>query len=192
MTLAEKIDCLRPNPSVARLGIKGSGHVEGLHGLALGGPGHWGRDRPVPTTTFPQAIGLAETWDPDVLRSVAEIESHEARYAFQSKRYQRGGLVVRAPNADLGRDPRWGRTEECYGEDPYFNGVMAVAFVRGLQGDHPRYWRAAALLKHFFANSNENDREKSSSDFDEQLFREYYSVPFRMAIQQGGSRAYMA
>jgi beta-glucosidase len=191
LTLDEKLDCLSTNPGVARLGIQGSGHVEGLHGLALGGPGRWGRDHPVATTTFPQAIGLAETWEPDVLRQVAEIESHEARFAFQSPRYRRGGLVVRAPNADLGRDPRWGRTEECYGEDPYFNGVMAVAFVRGLQGDHPRYWRTAALLKHFVANSNENDREHSSSDFDERLFREYYSVPFRMAIQEGGARAYM-
>ena len=158
LTLDEKLDCLGTDPSVPRLGIRGSGHVEGLHGLALGGPGLWGRDHPVPTTTFPQAIGLAETWDPDVLREVATIEALEARYAFQNRRYRTGGLVVRAPNADLGRDPRWGRTEECYGEDPYFNGVMAVAFVRGLQGDHPRYWRAAALLKHFLANSNENAR----------------------------------
>jgi beta-glucosidase len=192
LTLDEKMDCLSTNPSVPRLGIQGSGHVEGLHGLALGGPGWWGRDRPVPTTTFPQAIGLAESWDPEVLKEVAAIESHEARYAFQCGRYRRGGLVVRAPNADLGRDPRWGRTEECYGEDPYFNGVMATAFVHGLQGDHPRYWRTAALLKHFLANSNENHRERSSSDFDAELFREYYSVPFRMAIQEGGARAYMA
>jgi beta-glucosidase len=192
LTLEEKIACLGTDPSVPRLGIKGSGHVEGLHGLALGGPGHWGGDHPVPTTTFPQAIGLAETWDPEVLREVAAIEAHEARYAFQSRRYQRGGLVIRAPNADLGRDPRWGRTEECYGEDPYFNGVMAVAFVRGLQGDHPRYWLAASLLKHFLANSNENDRERSSSDFDDRCFREYYSVPFRMAVEEGGCRAYMA
>jgi beta-glucosidase len=192
LTLDEKLDCLGTNPSVPRLGIKGSGHVEGLHGLALGGPGGWGKERPVPTTTFPQAIGLAETWDPEVLREVAAIESHEARYVFQNERYGKGGLVVRAPNADLGRDPRWGRTEECYGEDPYLNGVMAVAFVRGLQGDHPRYWRTAALLKHFVANSNENGRERSSSDFDERAFHEYYAVPFRMAIQEGGSRAYMA
>jgi beta-glucosidase len=192
LTLDEKIACLGTDPSVPRLGIKASGHVEGLHGLALGGPGNWGRDNPIPTTTFPQAIGLAETWDPEVLREVAAIEAYEARYAFQNSRYRTGGLVVRAPNADLGRDPRWGRTEECYGEDPYFNGVMAVAFVQGLQGDHPRYWRAAALLKHFLANSNESARERSSSDFDERLFREYYSVPFRMAIEEGGSRAYMA
>jgi beta-glucosidase len=192
MTLEEKVQGLGTKPSVPRLGVEGSGHVEGLHGLALGGPGMWGDEQPVVTTTFPQAIGLAETWDPDVVTRVAAIEAHEARYYFQCPRYRRGGLVVRAPNADMGRDPRWGRTEECYGEDPYLNGVMAVAFVRGLQGDHPRYWRAAALLKHFFANSNENGRDRSSSDFDERLFHEYYAVPFRKAVQQGGSRAYMA
>jgi beta-glucosidase len=192
MTLEEKVECLGTHPSVPRLGIKGSGHVEGLHGLALGGPGMWGEEQPIATTTFPQAIGLAESWDPDLVRLVAAIEAHAARYYFQSPRSRRGGIVVRAPNAELGRYPRWGRTEECYGEDPYLNGVMAVAFVRGLQGDHPRYWQAAALLKHFFANSNENGRERSSSDFDERLFHEYYADPFLMAVEQGGSRAYMA
>ena len=99
-------------------------------------------------------------------------------------------LLFRSPNADLGRDPRWGRTEECYGEDAYFNGEMVVAFVKGLQGDDPKYWRSAALMKHFLANSNENDRDKTSSDFDERLFREYYSAPFRMGVIQGGSRAF--
>ena len=69
---------------------------------------------------------------------------------------------------------------------------MVVAFTKGLQGDHPKYWQSAALMKHFLANSNENDRDKSSSDFDERLFREYYSLPFRMGVEEGGSRAYMA
>ena len=67
-----------------------------------------------------------------------------------------------------------------------------VAFVKGLQGDDPKYWLSAALMKHFLANSNENDRDKTSSNFDERLFREYYSVPFRMGVIEGGSRAYMA
>ncbi|HKN84704.1 MAG TPA: glycoside hydrolase family 3 C-terminal domain-containing protein, partial [Pyrinomonadaceae bacterium] len=110
----------------------------------------------------------------------------------QSPKYHQGGIVIRSPNADLGRDPRWGRTEECYGEDPYFNGTMVVAFTKGLQGDDPRYWQAAALMKHFLANSNENYRDKSSSNFDERLFHEYYSVPFRMGVTEGGSRAFMA
>jgi beta-glucosidase len=190
MTLEEKISCLSTDPNVLRLGIKGSRHIEGLHGVALGGPGNWGRDNPVPTTQFPQAIGMAETWDTDIIKQAGEIEGYEARYAFQ--KLNRGALVVRAPNADLGRDPRWGRTEECYGEDPYFNGTLVVAFVKGLQGDNPRYWQTAALMKHFLANSNENDRSKSSSNFDERLLREYYSVPFRMGVVEGGSRAYMA
>jgi beta-glucosidase len=191
LTLDEKISCLSTNPSVPRLGIKGSGHIEGLHGVALGGPGGWGRRKLVTTTTFPQSYGLAETWDTSLIRQVAEAEAYEARYIFQSEKYNTGALVIRAPNADLGRDPRWGRTEECYGEDAFFNGCMTQAYVKGLQGNNPRYWITASLMKHFLANSNENDRERSSSDFDERLFREYYSLPFHMGIE-AGSRAYMA
>jgi beta-glucosidase len=192
LTRAEKIECMGTDPSVPRLGIAATDHVEGLHGLALGGPGRWGGTQPITTTTFPQAIGLAQTWNPELVKAVAAVEAHEARYAFQRPDLRRGGLVVRAPNADLGRDPRWGRTEECYGEDAFLAGTLATSFVRGLQGDDARYWKAAALLKHFFANSNENGRERTSSDFDECLFREYYSVPFRMAVEEGGARAYMA
>jgi beta-glucosidase len=165
--------------------------VEGLHGLAQGGPGAWGGDLETPTTTFPQQIGLGETWDVELVRRAAELEARECRHVFHTSGGQRGGLVVRAPNADLGRDPRWGRTEECFGEDPYLCGEMTAAFVRGLQGDHPRYLRAASLMKHFLANSNEDERVRSSSSFDERLFREYYSVPFRRGVE-AGSRAFMA
>ena len=192
MTLDEKIECLDTNPSVPRLGIKASGHVEGIHGLTQGGPGKWGRPLTVPSTTFPQGIGLGETWDQELLKQAGHVEGYEARYVFQSPKYHQGGIVIRSPNADLGRDPRWGRTEECYGEDAYLNGALVVAFTKGLQGDHPTYWQSAALMKHFLANSNENDRDKSSSDFDERLFHEYYSLPFRMGVVEGGSRAYMA
>ncbi|HJZ83135.1 MAG TPA: glycoside hydrolase family 3 N-terminal domain-containing protein, partial [Pyrinomonadaceae bacterium] len=192
MTIDEKIECLDTNPSVPRLGIKASGHVEGIHGLTQGGPGKWGRPQTVPSTTFPQGIGLGETWDPEILRQAGEVEGYEARYVFQSPKYNQGGIVIRSPNADIGRDPRWGRNEECYGEDAYFNGTMVVAFSKGLQGNDPRYWQSAALMKHFLANSNENDRDKSSSNFDERLFHEYYSLPFRMGVVEGGSRAYMA
>jgi beta-glucosidase len=192
MTLPEKVAFFSSRPGVTRLGIRAMGHVEGLHGVARGGPSNWGRRNPVPTTIFPQAIGMAETWDTEVLRQAGAAEGYEARYIFQSAKYGgRGALIVRAPNADLGRDPRWGRTEECYGEDPFFNGTMVTAYVKGLQGDDPRYWQTASLLKHFFANSNENKRESTSSDFDEQLFREYYSVPFRMGFEEGGARCFM-
>lgn len=192
MTLEEKIECLDTVPSVPRLGIVGTGHVEGLHGLAMGGPGGWGKPSIVPTTQFPQAVGLAETWDPELIRQAAAVEGFETRFMFQSPKYQRGGLVVRAPNSDIARDIRWGRTEESYGEDAFLNGTMTVAFVKGLQGDDPKYWQTAALMKHFLANSNEEGRGGSSSNFDERLLREYYSLPFRMGVMEGGSRAYMA
>lgn len=192
MTLDEKIYCLSTDPSVPRLGVKGTYHVEGLHGLAMGGPSNWGQKHPAPTTIFPQAIGLAETWDTALIRKVAEVEGYEVRYMFQNKKYSRGGLVVRAPNADIGRDPRWGRTEECFGEDAWFNAQLIVSFIKGLQGNHPKYWLTASLMKHFLANSNENGRDTTSSDFDERLFREYYSYPFYKGITEGGSRAFMA
>ena len=194
MTLEEKVDAFSTDPTVPRLGVVGTGHVEGLHGLALGGPGHWeghagrGYLTVIPTTTFPQSRGLGQTWDPALLSEAAAQEAYETRYAFG--KYHRGGLVVRAPNADLSRDPRWGRSEESYGEDPYLVGTLAVAYTRGLQGDG-KYWTTASLLKHFLANSNENLRTSSSSDFDERLFQEYYSVPFRMAIEEGHSNAFM-
>jgi beta-glucosidase len=176
------------------MGVVGTGHVEGLHGLALGGPGHWeghagrGYLTVIPTTTFPQSRGLGQTWDPALLKKAAAQEAYETRYAFG--KYHRGGLVVRAPNADLSRDPRWGRSEESYGEDPFLVGTLATAYTRGLQGDG-KYWTTASLLKHFLANSNENLRTSSSSDFDERLFQEYYSVPFRMAIEDGHANAFM-
>ncbi len=203
MTLDEKINALSTNPEVPRLGIQGSKHIEGLHGVAYGGPGGWEGHglQPHPTTQFPQSVGLGETWDPDLLQRAAAVEAYEARYIFQSEtqyaqsregeKYRREGIVVRAPNTDLARDPRWGRSEESYGEDPYLTGTMAVAFIKGLQGNDPKYWLTASLMKHFLANSNENGRDGSSSNFDERLLREYYSAPFRMGVMDGGSQAYM-
>ncbi len=191
MTLQEKVNFLGSRPGVPRLGIEPMGSCEGLHGMAQGGPSNWGQRNPHPTTIFPQAYGMAETWDTDVIHQAGAVEGYEVRYMVQNPDLHRGGLVVFAPNADLGRDPRWGRTEECYGEDPYFNGTMAVAFIKGLQGDNPKYWQAASLMKHFFANSNEDDRTSSSSDFDEQLFYEYYTVAFRRGFEEGGARCFM-
>ena len=192
MTLEEKVNALATQFGIPRLGIRNCGHSEGLHGLAYGGPSNWGSRSPVPSTIFPQAYGLGETWDVDLIRKVAEQEAYENRYYFQSPKYFRGSLVMRAPNADLGRDPRWGRTEECFGEDAWLNSRMVVAFVKGLQGDDPKYWRTASLMKHFMANSNEDGRDSTSSNFDERLFREYYGYTFYKGITEGGSRAFMA
>ena len=192
MTLEEKIDCLAMRAAVPRLGVQGSRHIEGYHGVAQGGPSNWGKRNPTPTTQFPQAYGLGATWDPALIRRVAAQEALEARYLFQSPAFDRAGLIIRAPNADLARDPRWGRTEEVFGEDPFHAGILATAFVRGLQGDDVRYWSTAALLKHFLANSNEDERESSSSNFDDRLWREYYARPFEMAVRDGGANALMA
>ncbi len=109
---------------------------------------------------------MGESWDPDLVSQAAGVEGYEARFITQTPRYNRQILMLWGPQSDLGRDPRWGRSEEVYGEDPFLNGTMAVAFIHGLQGDDPKYWQAAALLKHFLANENENDRTGSSSDFD--------------------------
>ena len=194
LTLDEKVNLMSDHPRIPRLGVVFSGQVEGLHGLALGGPGGWGPrgKQPLPTTTFPQEKGLGETWDPELLKKIAALEGYEARYYYQNPVTDFGGVVVRAPNADLSRDPRWGRTEESYGEDPFLVGTLTVAFAQGLQGPDLKHWQAASLMKHFLANENENGRAHSSSDFGERLFREYYSVPFRMGFEEGGSRAVMA
>ncbi len=194
MTLEEKIQCFSTRPSIPRLGVQGTRIIEGLHGLALSGPANWAVKGPGEsvTTTFPQSIGLAQMWDPELLRQIAAQEADEARYLTQSPKYGRAGLIVLAPNADLGRDIRWGRTEECYGEDPFLVGTMTTAYVRGLQGDDPKYWKTASLMKHFLANSNENVRTLTSSDFDDRLFREYYSYGFYKGVTEGGSRAFMA
>ena len=201
MTIDEKINALSTNLGVPRLGIRDTGHSEGLHGMALGGPGNWGGFKmenyqrvpdTYPTTTFPQAYGLGETWDTELIQKVADIEATEIRFYTQNGKYAKGGLVMRAPNADLARDPRWGRTEESFGEDPFLVSEMTVAFIKGLQGDNLRYWKSASLMKHFLANSNEDGREFTSSNFDNRLFHEYYAYPFRKGVEKGGSQAFMA
>ena len=205
LTLDEKISLFGDTLDIPRLGIHGSnaehtitgsyGQFEGLQGLAV--RGGWAKKSPgtattpdfplyaqIPTTQFPQPNGLAHAWDPELLQAVAAQEAYEARYIVQS--YDRGGLLVRAPNADLVRDPRWGRAEESYGEDPFLDGTLAAAFSRGLQGSDAKYWTTVSIAKHFFANSNEDNREYSSSNFSQALLHDYYTKPFRMAIEDGG------
>ena len=201
LTIDEKMMWLSPMLGTPRLGVATTSCYEGLHGLALGGPSRNngvktvdGKEVPndLPTTIFPQAYGMGCTWDRSLIQRMGQIEAEEVRWYVQGSNARRKGLVVYAPNADLARDPRWGRTEESYGEDPYLVGQLAVAMVKGLQGDDARYWKTAALMKHFLANSNEDGRDSTSSNFDERLFREYYSYPFYKGITEGGSRAFMA
>ena len=188
LSLDEKIAMLgQMTPAIPRLGIKRfTNWTEGLHGLG------WVAGGSVTATTFPQSVGLGETWDPEILRQAGAVEGYEARVYLQKYDGARVGLAIRAPNVDLARDPRWGRTEEVFGEDPYFVGKMSVGFIKGLQGDHPKYLLSASTMKHFLANSNEDGRTRSSSDFDERNLREYYLVPFQMGIQEGNAQSFMA
>ena len=190
MTVEEKVGCLGTRTGVPRLGVANMGSSEGIHGVVQRETR--GKRLPITTTQFPQPKGMGESWDAELVRQAAGVEGYEARFITQTAKYDRQILVQWGPQSDLARDPRWGRSEEVYGEDPFFNGTMAVAFIKGLQGDDPKYWQAAALLKHFLANSNENLRERSSSDFDRRLFWEYYSVPFRMGFEEGNAKAVMA
>jgi beta-glucosidase len=188
LTLDEKIAMLgQVQPAIQRLGIKAfTNFTEGLHGLG------WVLGGSVTATTFPQSVGLGETWDPEILRQVGAVEGYEARVYFKKYDGARVGLAIRTPNVDLARDPRWGRTEESFGEDPYFVGKMSVGLIRGLQGDNPKYLLSASTMKHFLANSNEDGRTSSSSDFDERNLREYYLVPFQMGIEEGNAQSFMA
>ena len=190
MTIDEKVACLGIRMAVPRLGVREAGASEGIHGLQQ--RSSMGSRQPIATTQFPQPPGMGSTWDPELVRRAGAVEGYEARYITETAKYNRRVLLVWGPQSDLARDPRWGRGEEVYGEDAFFNGTMATAFTKGLQGDDPKYWQAAALLKHFLANSNEDDRFRSTSYFDERLFWEYYSLPFRMAYKEGGARALMA
>jgi beta-glucosidase len=191
MTVDEKIDALSTDSGVARLGIPSFGSTEGIHGVVQRGDAKKKRPQ-ITTTQFPQPPGMGASWDPDLVRQAGAVQSTEARYISQNDAYKEPMLMQWGPQSDLARDPRWGRSEEVYGEDAFLVGTMATAFTRGIQGDDPKYWRGAALLKHFLANSNENGRGNSSSNFDDRLFWEYYAAPFRMGFQDGGARALMA
>lgn len=191
MTLDEKFKVFN-GEGVERLGIGNPGFAECIHGIVLGGV-QWDSKRgpEQPTSCYPQGYGLGETWDVNLHHRAAEEIAYEARFLYQNPQYHKSCLILWAPNADMGRDIRWGRTEECYGEDPFLTGELTTAFVKGLQGPNPKYWEAASLMKHFLANSNENDRSRTSSNFDEALFREYYAYPFWRGIVKGGSNALM-
>lgn len=178
LTIEEKLSLIPTTQTgIPRLGIKPyQVESEAAHGLVL-------RDGS-PTTIFPQTLGMACTWNPQLLKLAGAVVGNEAR-AYYHQRGERGGLTVWAPTVDLERDPRWGRTEEAYGEDPYLTGKMASAYVQGIQGDHDFYFKAVATLKHFFANNNEQDRCTCSVSIDPRNMREYYWKAFEAVVCEG-------
>ena len=190
MTIEEKLGCLSSRvPDLDRLGIPAMNvGGEAAHGVeARNDQNELGE--PEPTTSFVQPIGMSATWDPCLIRMAGEVTGKEARVIYH--RHPDRGLSRWAPTVDLERDPRWGRTEEGYGEDPFLTGEMASAYIQGMQGENSRYLRVAATLKHFYGNNTEVGRSWRNSSIDPRNKYELYMEPFRKAIEKGGAEAVM-
>jgi beta-glucosidase len=186
MTLEEKLSQLmsRTPADLPRFGISGyewSGQGATCCESRYGGT----------VTVFPHAIAQASTWNKDLIHRVGTAISDESR-ARVNHGYERAGLTFWAPVVEMARDPRWGRNHESYGEDPYLTAQIALAWVKGIQGDHPRYLKAIAAPKHFAANNEEWSRHNGSAEIDEQLLREYYLYPYQVLVEDGKAESMMA
>ncbi|HYO63791.1 MAG TPA: glycoside hydrolase family 3 C-terminal domain-containing protein [Pyrinomonadaceae bacterium] len=189
LTLEEKIaQMMNAAPAVERLGVPAyEWWNEGLHGVARAGL----------ATVFPQAIGLAATWDAELVRGVADVVSTEARakhheFARRGERGRYRGLTFWSPNINIFRDPRWGRGQETFGEDPYLTSRIGVAYVRGLQGDDPRYLKVAATPKHYAVHSGpEPERHGFDARADERDMRETYLPAFRATVVEARAEGVM-
>ncbi|PTX92291.1 glycoside hydrolase family 3 C-terminal domain-containing protein [Opitutus sp. ER46] len=162
---------------------------EGLHGLARNGV----------ATVFPQAIGLAATWNPTLHKRIAEVVATEARAKYHAALRRKGGteiyqgITIWSPNINIFRDPRWGRGQETYGEDPLLSGLLGVAFVRGLQGNDPRYLHTVATLKHFAVHSGpELSRHQFNATVSARDLRETYLPAFELGVREGGATSVMS
>jgi len=175
LTLAEKIAMLHQwSPGVPRLGIAPfRTGTEALHGAAWLGA----------ATVFPQAVGMGAMWDPDLVTAIGTAVGEEVRALH--RRDPSVSLNVWAPVVNLLRDPRWGRNEEGYSEDPLLTARTAVAYCRGLRGDHPVYLRTSPLLKHFLGYNNETDRSTTSSVLRPRVLHEYDLPPFFAPVAAG-------
>ncbi|WP_426333648.1 glycoside hydrolase family 3 C-terminal domain-containing protein [Paenibacillus silvae] len=182
LTVDEKIESmLQYQPAIERLGVAAYKHgTEAAHGLAWLGE----------ATSFPQPVGLACTWDTELMQQIGSVIGDEAR-VFYKRNPAVNGLTLWAPTVDMERDPRWGRNEEAYGEDPELTAELTTALVKGIQGDHPKYYKAVATLKHFLGNNNEVDRGSGSSSIDPRNMREYYLKAFEKPFKEGGAQSMM-
>ena len=183
LTVGEKIALLHQHQApVPRLGVGAfRTGTEALHGLAWLGQ----------ATVFPQAVGLASTWDLDLVAAVGAAVGDEVRGSHR-KDPSGAGLNVWAPVVNPLRDPRWGRNEEGYSEDPQLTALVGTAYSRGLRGDHPTYLRTAPTLKHFLAYNNEADRDVTSSVLGPRVLHEYELPAFRGPIASGAAVSIMA
>ncbi|MEV0645726.1 glycoside hydrolase family 3 C-terminal domain-containing protein [Phytomonospora sp. NPDC050363] len=182
LTFEEKVAFLHQHqPAVERLGTSAfTTGTEAAHGLAWLGS----------ATVFPQVVGLASTWDPELMERVGSAVGDEVRAFHHST--GRGGLNVWAPVVNPLRDPRWGRNEEGHSEDPWLTGVMATSYAAGLRGHHPVYLKTAPTLKHFLAYNNETDRCTTSSNLGRRVLHEYELPAYRAALLEGAAVAVMA
>jgi beta-glucosidase len=174
-----------------------SSRNERLHIPAWGGwnqtlHGVWSKQ---PTTLFPTAIGMSATWDPALIKTITDSMSDEARALYNigaDGPRSKHGLVYRSPVINISRDPRWGRIQECFGEDPYLAGRITVAYVQGLQGSHPKYLKVASTLKHFAVNDVETDRHSLSATVPERILMEYWLPHWKAGIVEGHAQSVMA
>ena len=191
MKIEEKFAFLSTkHPALERMGISAfSFGGEAAHGVEARNDQSEGENIADKTTSFSQPIGMSASWDEELMEQVGEIVGMEARALFNRKK--RGGLSRWAPTVDMERDPRWGRTEEGYGEDPLLTGKMAAAYIRGMQGMDKGYLRMAASVKHFYANNVEDGRIWKSSSIDPRNKYEYYLESFRRAVMEGHAEVMM-
>ncbi len=152
--------------------------------------GYVGRTDDEVSTVFPQPIGLASTFDTELMLKLGEIAGNEARYYYQKK--GNTALMLWGPTVDMERDPRWGRTEEAYGEDPFLTGKMSAAYTVGLAGTDEKYMKTIPTLKHFCADNNEKNRGSCSANVEPRTLHEYYYRAFERPITEGKARSVMA
>ena len=190
LTLEEKAILLNHRgPMVERFQIRADQWNQCLNGVK------WDR----PATLFPTCIAMAATWNVDLLQNeIARVLSDEARAIYNGWHLDPNapgdhkGLIYRAPVINIGRNPYWGRNHEAFGEDPFLTGRMAVAYVRGLQGDDPLHLKIAATLKHYAVNNVETDRKKLDAQVSERSLREYWLPHFREAVVEARAQSLMA
>ncbi len=189
MTLEEKLSSLSGfGGGIERLGIPPvSPGGEAAHGVEQRNDQFVISD-PVLTTGFTQPLGMSATWDPELIREAGKVTGEEARVISHGSGR---GLIRWAPTVDLERDPRWGRTEEAYGEDPVLTGRMATGYVKGMQGEDEKYVRIAATLKHFYGNNDEELREYTNASIDPRNKYELYLEPFRRVITEAHAEGIM-
>ncbi|MBQ3906001.1 MAG: glycoside hydrolase family 3 C-terminal domain-containing protein, partial [Lachnospiraceae bacterium] len=190
LTLDEKLHMLSSGSAgIERLGIPNCRlGGEAAHGVEARNDQN-GIGTPDITTSFPQPIGMSSSWDLEAIRAAGDVVGREARIAYY--RHPQGGISRWAPTVDLLRDPRWGRNEEAYGEDPVQVGTMAAAYVRGIQGDDREHMKCASTLKHFYANNTEIGRGWKNVSMSPRNKYELYMEPFRRCIEDGGVEGVM-